>query len=107
LQATVAVAFDVHRLDCGEPLDGQPLPRADALQERRAAGADCVDARIPRIGRRLGGTDRRTVQQRHAQARPRDRGCERKGRQSRAGDDDVELLGSHASSVSTTICWFV
>ncbi len=35
---------------------GQRLPRADASQERRAAGADRIDARVPRV--RVGGRAR-------------------------------------------------
>ena len=84
-----AVTFDAHRFDRRDALRRQRLPRADRAQERRTAGADRVDARVPHRFVRVGHGDRRAVGERHREAGAREGRGKRKADQTRAGNHDI------------------
>jgi hypothetical protein len=117
LEPPVAIAFDAHRLDRRTRSSGSDLPCADALQERRAAGADRVDAQVQTV---IGVARASGARSTSVDASPcRASAGASASRQPGAGHDHVRdgararrpaashRASAHASSVSTTICWLV
>ena len=93
VEERAAIALDAHRLDGRDAIAGDLLPGADAAQERGAAGADRVDARVPALaGRwRFRRRDAGAVDERNGKTRPDERRREREPDQSGADDDNVVI----------------
>jgi hypothetical protein len=88
------VSAHVHRFDRSNALDRQQLPRAERVQERRAARTDGVDALITAaVGETgLGSGDIAAVDEGDAQTGSRQRRGQCEADQARADDDHVARI---------------
>jgi hypothetical protein len=102
------IAANVHRFDRTKTIHWQPLPRADAAQERGAARADGIDTSIPvLIGRRnRGGINMRAIDNRHPDPCARQRCGERQADETRAEDGDVVVPRATGHQSRTSMTWF-